>query len=332
MSPSRRELLEVLGLLAVTPWGRAAAAQPAAVPNVSFTSLRRDVGIFTGRGGTIGWLITPDAVVVVDSQFPETATACLEGVKARATRPIDFLINTHHHPDHTSGNVIFQPAVASIVAHRNVPALQKRSAEQQNAAGSQAYADKLYDTEWSQSLGRETVKLRHFGPAHTSGDSVVTFVNANVAHVGDLVFRQRHPVVDRPAGGTIKNWIAALDAIDRAHDSDTIYVFGHAKEGTGTSGTAADLRAMRDYLTAVIDIVQKNVASGKSRDEIAAISSLPTFEDYQSVPPRGTLTNVLVRRTTNSPQNRSWIDQLVLLDIDCAQIDSARRHLRRRYS
>ena len=119
MSPSRRELLEVLGLLAVTPWGRAAAAQPAAVPNVSFTSLRRDVGIFTGRGGTIGWLITPDAVVVVDSQFPETATACLEGVKARATRPIDFLINTHHHTDHTSGNVIFQPAVASIVAQRN---------------------------------------------------------------------------------------------------------------------------------------------------------------------------------------------------------------------
>jgi len=290
---TRRELLELATVAAVAPFGRLAAAQTPVPTSVSFTALRRDVGIFTGRGGTIGWLITPDAVVVIDTQFPDTARACLDGVKSRATHPIDLLVNTHHHPDHTSGNIVFQPAVTSIVAHRNVPPLQKRSAEQQNAVDSQAYADKLYDTDWSQSVGRETVRLHYFGPAHTSGDSVVTFVNANVAHVGDLVFRQRHPVVDRSAGGTIKNWISVVDAIERAHDGDTIYVFGHAKEGAGTSGTSADLHAMRDYLTAVMDVVQKNVAVGKSRDEITAIASLPRFEECQSVPPRGTLANVL---------------------------------------
>jgi glyoxylase-like metal-dependent hydrolase (beta-lactamase superfamily II) len=293
VSLTRRELLEAFGVMVVMPSERAAVAPQAAAASVSFTSLRRDVGIFTGRGGTIGWLITPDAVVVVDSQFPDTAGPCLEGVKSRATRPIDFLINTHHHPDHTSGNIVFQPAVKHIAAHRKVPALQKRSAEQQSALESQAYADTLYDTEWSQELGRETLKLRYFGPAHTSGDSVVTFAHANVAHVGDLVFRQRHPVVDRSAGGTIKNWIAVLDAIGRAHDGDTIYVFGHAKEGAGTSGTAADLRAMRDYLNAVLEMVQKSIASGKSRDEIIAIAALPHFEEYHAVPPRGTLANVL---------------------------------------
>jgi cyclase len=287
---TRRELLETIGLAAI-PLARSAGAQPAA--SVSFTLLRRDVGIFAGRGGTIGWLITPDAVVVVDSQFPDTAKACLEGVKSRASRQIDFLINTHHHPDHTSGNIVFQPAVKHIAAHRNVPALQKRSAEQQSAGEPQAYADTVYDTEWLQELGGEIVKLRHFGPAHTGGDSVITFVNANIAHVGDLVFRQRHPVVDRPAGGTIRNWIAVLDAIERAHDGDTIYVFGHAKEGAGTSGTAADLGAMRGYLNAALDLVQKSIAAGKSREEVAAIGSLPKFEEYQSVPPRGTLANVL---------------------------------------
>jgi cyclase len=288
---TRRELLAAVAAAALHPV-RTAAAQPAAA-NVSFTALRRDVGIFTGRGGTIGWLITPDAVAVIDSQFPDTARSCLQGVQARAARPIDLLINTHHHPDHTSGNVVFQPAVKRIVAHRNVPALQKRSAEQQNATESQAYADTVYDTEWSQELGREKLTLRYFGAAHTSGDTVVTFVNANVAHVGDLVFRQRHPVVDRSAGGTIRNWISVLAAIDRAHDGDTIYVFGHAKDGVGASGTGADLRAMRDYLSAVLDLVQKRVASGQSRDEIVAIASLPTFEEYQSVPPRGTLATIL---------------------------------------
>ena len=293
MKLSRRALLEAIGVAAVVPFGRTAAAQSAAPPSVSFTALRRDVGIFTGRGGTIGWLITPDAVLVVDSQFPDTAKPCLDGVKSRATRAIDFLINTHHHPDHTSGNPVFQPAVKHIVAHRNVPPLQKRSAEQQNAVESQAYADTVYDNEWSQVLGRETVRLRCCGPAHTSGDTIVTFVNANVAHVGDLVFRQRHPVVDRPAGGTIKHWVDVLEMIERAHDNDTIYVFGHAREGAGTSGTVADLRSMRDYLTAVLDLVQKSIAAGKSRDAVTAITALPGFEDFQSVPPRGTLANVL---------------------------------------
>ena len=293
MKLSRRALLEAIGVAAVVPFRGTAAAQSAAAPSVSFTALRRDVGIFTGRGGTIGWLITPDAVVVVDSQFPDTAKPCLDGVKSRATRAIDFLINTHHHPDHTSGNPVFQPAVKHIVAHRNVPPLQKRSAEQQNAVDSQAYADTLFDHEWSQALGRETVKLRYCGPAHTSGDTIVTFVNANVAHVGDLVFRQRHPVVDRPAGGTIKHWVDVLEMIERAHDNDTIYVFGHAREGAGTSGTVADLRSMRDYLTAVLDLVQKSIAAGKSREDLTAIAALPGFEDFQSVPPRGTLANVL---------------------------------------
>jgi cyclase len=292
VSLTRRELLELVGAMAVAPCGPTTAAQPPS-PNITFTTLRRDVGIFTGRGGTIGWLITPDAAVVVDSQFPDTARSCLDGVKSRATRPIDFLINTHHHPDHTSGNVVFQPAVKSIVAHRNVPALQKRSAEQQNTLESQAYADQVYATEWSQTLGRETVKLRYFGAAHTSGDTVVTFVNANVAHVGDLVFRQRHPVVDRAAGGTIKNWIAVLDAITRAHDTDTIFIFGHAKDGAGTSGTTADLRAMSDYLGAVLDLVQKHVGAGRSREEVVGTTVLPKFEEYQTVPPRGTLANIL---------------------------------------
>ncbi len=262
------------------------AGQTEAPASVSFTSLRRDVGLFTGRGGTIGWLITPDAVVVVDSQYPDTARQCLDGVKARSSRPIDFLANTHHHGDHTAGNVIFRPAVRSIVSHQNVPALQKRSADEKPTTAHQAYADKTYDKVWQQALGREILRLQYFGPAHTSGDSVVTFVNANVAHMGDLVFRERHPFVDRSAGASIKNWIVLLDEVLRAHDNDTIYIFGHAKEGLGVSGTATELRAMRSYLTAVLEVAQKGIAGGKSRDEILAIEVIPKFEQYEGPRPR----------------------------------------------
>ena len=116
------------------------------------------------------------------------------------TRKIDFLINTHHHGDHTSGNIVFRPAAAKIVAHRNVPALQKTQAADAKSEAQQAYADTTYDTTWSAKVGSETVSLKYYGPGHTSGDSVVTFQNANIVHMGDLMFYLRNPRVDRAAG------------------------------------------------------------------------------------------------------------------------------------
>src|SRR6186997_2647294 len=68
-------------------------------PQTKFAELRGGTGIFTGRGGTIGWLITDEGAVVVDSQFPGTAEACVEGIKSRSRRGIHVLVNTHHHGD-----------------------------------------------------------------------------------------------------------------------------------------------------------------------------------------------------------------------------------------
>jgi glyoxylase-like metal-dependent hydrolase (beta-lactamase superfamily II) len=251
---------------------------------VTFTPLRRDVGVFTGRGGTIGWLITPEAVVLVDSQFPDTATLCLEGVKLRSKRQIDLLINTHHHGDHTAGNIVFKPETPHILAHENVPALQKKSAEERGNADQQAYADQTFGKTQDQDIGHERLQMRHYGPGHTGGDAVVTFARANVVHMGDLVFRARHPFVDRPGGASVRNWLTTLEQVIKAHEKDTIYIFGHGRDGLGVSGTAADLTAMRDYFSAVLDHVQKGIAAGQSRDAIVALTALPKFEDYPNSP------------------------------------------------
>ena len=69
----------------------------------------------------MGWLVTPDAVLVIDSQFADTAQMFLDGLKKRTPRKIDLLINSHHHPDHTGGNKVLQPMVTKIVAHENAP-------------------------------------------------------------------------------------------------------------------------------------------------------------------------------------------------------------------
>src|SRR5690348_17023400 len=92
-----------------------ATAPPAAPPQTKFEELRRGVGMFIGNGGTIGYLVNADGALAVDSQFMNTAQICIDGLKTRAPKGVELLINTHHHADHTSGNKAFRPLVKKIV-------------------------------------------------------------------------------------------------------------------------------------------------------------------------------------------------------------------------
>src|SRR5882724_4656364 len=121
-----------------TPPPSVAAVTPP--PTITeFKSLRRDVGIFTGRGGTIGYLANKDALLVIDTQFPDTAATCLAGLPGSKGRTLDVVINTHHHGDHTGGNPVFKPVSKTIVAHANVPKLQFAAAEKAGTPDKQAY-------------------------------------------------------------------------------------------------------------------------------------------------------------------------------------------------
>lgn len=178
-----------------------------------FTSLRRNVGYFTESGGTIGWLAAPDAMVVVDSQFPETAKNCLNGIKDRSNHPLNLLINTHHHGDHTAGNPVFEGVAEKIVAHENVPDLMKQSEESDVEEQNTAYPTTTYSESWQMDVGDEKVHAKYYGRGHTSGDSVVYFEKANVVHMGDLVFNRMNPYTDRPAGASMKNWTEILNTV-----------------------------------------------------------------------------------------------------------------------
>ncbi|MGE5360124.1 MAG: MBL fold metallo-hydrolase, partial [Bacteroidales bacterium] len=267
-----------------------AQASGAAPPQTAFTPVRRTVGLFAGQGGTIAWHVDPKGAIVVDSQFPATARICLDGIEERTGgRTIDYLLNTHHHGDHTAGNAVFRPAVRKILAHANVPRLQKEAAERAAATAKpgqaqpeQVYADATYEKVWHEKVGDEVMDLKYYGPAHTSGDSVITFEKANVVHMGDLVFNRRHPFVDRPAGASIGNWIKVLDQVAAAHGKDTIYIFGHAASPRFVeTGPRADLAYMRDYLSALLEFVQAEMKAGKPRDVIVKITDpLPKFPDH----------------------------------------------------
>ena len=139
MSMNRRQFVTTsflpvtaLGLKRRPLFAQAAGQAPAAQapPVTKFEEIRRGVGYFSGNGGTIGYLVNADGAIAIDSQFMPTAAICVAGLKERAPKGIEMLINTHHHGDHTSGNGAFRPVVKRILAHENCVTWQRKIAEE----------------------------------------------------------------------------------------------------------------------------------------------------------------------------------------------------------
>lgn len=245
------------------------------------TMLRNDLGIYTDRGGTIGFLLSRDAIVVVDAQFPDQSKNLIEELKKKSQQPFKLLINTHHHGDHTAGNISFKGIVEHVLAHENSKKNQEIVARQQKTEDKQLYPDQVYSTVWCQKAGREKICLYYFGPAHTNGDSVIHFQKANIVHLGDLMFNRRHPFVDRSAGASIRGWMEVLDKTVKKFNRKTLYIFGHAAEGHKVTGTADDLKKFRDYLGQVLDFAEKEIRAGKSREEFLKNTAIPGNTEWK---------------------------------------------------
>jgi cyclase len=237
--------------------------------------LRRNVGIFSEKGGTIGWLIQPDSIVVVDAQYPEQAGHLIDEIKKYPSAPVNYLINTHHHGDHTSGNIAFKDLAQHVLAHENSKINQMNSAKKNGNEADQLYPDQTFKDRWQQQIGDEFIDIQYMGPGHTNGDAIIHFQHANIAHIGDLMFNRKYPYIDKGAGAMIENWIEILQQLQSYFDNDTLFIFGHANEGYQVTGNKDDLAAFGDYLTAVMEFVKGQLKAGKTKDEIMASTEIP---------------------------------------------------------
>ncbi len=242
--------------------------------------LRNNVGIYTEKGGTIGFLLHPEGIVVIDAQFPEQSKNFIAEIKKTSDFAFRFLINTHHHGDHTSGNISFKGLVQNVVAHQNSLTNQKASAAKAKNEDQQLFPDTVYIEKWKTKLGKEKIKMNYFGPAHTNGDSIIYFDEANIAHMGDLMFNRRHPFIDRTAGANIENWIKVLNKAADKYERDTLFIFGHAAEGSEVTGSKEDLLKFSEYLERLLLFARKEVAAGTSKEAFLKYTSIPGVTEW----------------------------------------------------
>ena len=213
-------------------------------------------------GGNVAVRVTDDGVIIVDDKFPYSFDFITEQVSHVTDQPIKYVLNTHHHDDHSGSNADFMPT-AEVIAHKNARANIVRN--NQPGAPRVIFAD-----ETAVFLGGAEVRMFHFGRGHTNGDAVAYFPDLRTVHTGDLfVFGQRldgstlSPFWDFGNGGSVLEWPATLTRL-LALDFDTV-IPGH-----GPVLTKADVRTFRGKLETVIDRVSAEIAAGATRDDIGS--------------------------------------------------------------
>jgi len=299
----------LLCLLLVLP-GRFAGSQSHhdRKPDEVFTleALPGNVHALYGRGGNVGFLVGPEAVFVVDSQFEDVAPGIMEQIKKVTDKPIKYLLNTHHHQDHVGGNPVFRP-FSLILAHDNVrkrmlaspaeilkevPArLEKARAEGKKElaaflAKQIEWAEKVkveeiaasyltFDSEFRLHLGDETIQVWHTPAAHTDGDSVVYFEKAKVLHGGDLIWNHVIPLIDVKGGGSVKGYAAALDKVMARVPPDAKVIPGHGKVMD-----VAGLKEFRKYIADLLEAAASAKREGVSREEFLKTADLPAYKEH----------------------------------------------------
>jgi len=244
--------------------------------------LQGNVGFFTERGGTIGWMVEDGHLVIVDTQFPEQSQHLVDSLMSNGGDHIDLLINTHHHGDHTAGNIIYKDLTDRIVAHENSKKNQMTNAQKKGSEDKQLYPNELFSDSWSTKVGSETITMDYFGAGHTDGDAITHFQNANVVHMGDLIFNRRFPYIDKSAGASITNWISILDKTLNKFDSETKFIFGHSDNGYHITGGQEDIKAFQNYLSKLLIFCEQSIKAGKTLDEVKKeITEIPGAPEWK---------------------------------------------------
>lgn len=231
-----------------------------------------------GQGGTIGVLTGPDGVLMVDAQFAPLSDKIVAAIKQVSDGRIRFLVNTHVHGDHTGGNENIGKLGATILARENLRArLIKPAALANGQPGVPAPAAALpmltYDAPLTLHMNGEDVQLVPVPIAHTDGDTMVYFPNANVIMTGDFYRSTGYPNIDRANGGTMNGMLAGFDAIVRLGRADTRIIPGH-----GAIVDKAAVTAHKEMMMAVRDKVAALQHQNKTLEEVVAAKPTADFD------------------------------------------------------
>ena len=223
---------------------------------LSIAEVKDGMHVITGPGGNIGVRVTADGVILLDDKYPQDFDEIQSLVATVSDLPVRYVINTHHHGDHSGSNASFLQ-VADVIAHKNARDNMIRG-DQDGLPGL------IYTDQTSVFLGGAEVRAYYMGRGHTNGDSVVYFPDLKTVHGGDLLHGTA-PFIDYANGGSSRGWVNTMNNI-LSLDWNT------AIPGHGEVMNRRDVLNFRNQMEAVrirmAELVRQGLVAGDASEAI----------------------------------------------------------------
>ncbi|NND45513.1 MAG: MBL fold metallo-hydrolase [Xanthomonadales bacterium] len=246
----------------------AASAQDFSQAQITVSPVTDGIYMLQGPGGNLGLSVGEDAVFLVDDQYAPMSDKIRAAIAGITSRPVGFVVNTHWHGDHTGGNESFGESGALIVAHDKVR--ERMSSEQfleffnlRSPASPPAALPVVTFSDRVTLHVNTPAHVIHVPHAHTDGDAIVYFAQANVLHMGDIFFHGLYPFIDVSSGGSIHGMIEGAGKGLALANADTRIIPGH-----GPLANREDLKKYRDMLVKLRDRVQMLKEDGMRLEQV----------------------------------------------------------------
>ena len=231
---------------------------------IKTTKLSDNVYMLVGSGGNIGVSAGEDGIFIIDDQFAQLTPKIIEAIKAISDKPLQFLVNTHYHGDHTGGNENMAKQGVKIIAHENVRKRLVDGESSQDALPIITFNDRV-----NVHMNGEDVNVHHVAHAHTDGDAMLYFTKSNVLHTGDTYFHKRYPYIDVKSGGGIDGYIKAVKKGLSLINDTTKIIPGH-----GEVSNKVEYASFLIMLETLRANVQAEIDKGKTEEDVAANGSI----------------------------------------------------------
>ena len=256
-------------------WGNLETAE------VTTKKVNENLFLLYGLGGNIAVSTGNDGVLIVDSQIPIIFPKIMKAIKKLSDDKIIYTINTHWHWDHSDGNLVLDSDVTKIISHSNARKNMQKGGLinmgttilNQEPYPKSALPVITHENGMSLYFNDEKIDLFHFGPAHTTGDTVIYFTNQNAIHLGDVFFSNSYPFIDVDNGGSLSGMINYLEKIVLVIDKDTIVMPGH-----GEISSISDIKETIEMLKTVKNRILKSIKNNQSLEQIISSNITKDFD------------------------------------------------------
>lgn len=236
-----------------------------------------EVHAIHGLGSNVGVLRTDQGAVVVDTMtFRSQGARVRELAEELGGGPVQAIVNTHYHFDHTHGNPAFPGGTRVVATDRTLGYLRLLDADYWEGDAAGTLPNQTFRNQHTLRVADKTLRLLHPGRGHTDGDLVVLFVEDRVLHTGDLYFNGRYPNIDLEAGGSVAEWVAT---IDRVLELD----FDHVIPGHGPVTDRDGLRAFQGFLRQLAAAGEQASRSGWTLEQMQEQAELDADAGYEVI-------------------------------------------------